>query len=140
MTYQKQQWRNNDHSTPLSAERLNHMEEGIADAHSNTVGDNQGDVLWSELNPVLDGKAPVSHQHSWGDVTDKPDSYPPATHSHTPASIGAAPASHTHTQYATTAAVDGVSDRVTDLEESAPIIVSAMPSSPLPGRIYLVTE
>lgn len=126
MTYQKQQWRNNDRSTPLSAERLNHMEEGIADAHSNAVGDDAGDVMWSELNPILDGKAPVSHQHSWGDVTDKPDVYPPETHS--------------HTQYATTSAVDGVSGRVTALEESAPIIVSSLPSSPLPGRIYLVTE
>ena len=32
MTYQKQEWRNNDRSTPLSAERLLHMEEGIATA------------------------------------------------------------------------------------------------------------
>ena len=38
MTYQKQEWRNNDRSTPLSAERLLHMEEGIAAAHSNTGG------------------------------------------------------------------------------------------------------
>lgn len=33
MTYQKQEWRNNDRSTPLSAERLNHMEEGISEAY-----------------------------------------------------------------------------------------------------------
>lgn len=52
-------------------------------------GDSPGDVLWSELNPILDGKASVS--------------------------------------------------RVTALEGSQPIIVSSMPSSPLPGRIYLVT-
>ena len=52
-------------------------------------GDGTGDVLWSELNPILDGKAAAS--------------------------------------------------RVTALEGSQPIIVSSLPASPLPGRIYLVT-
>ncbi len=52
-------------------------------------GDGAGDVLWSELNPILDGKAAVS--------------------------------------------------RVTALEGNQPIIVSSLPASPLPGRIYLVT-
>lgn len=32
MAYQPQEWRNDDPSTPLSAERLLHMEEGIAAA------------------------------------------------------------------------------------------------------------
>lgn len=32
-------------------------------------GDGAGDVLWSELNPVLDGKAAVSHDHALTDVT-----------------------------------------------------------------------
>lgn len=37
MTYNKQTWVNESQgkTTPLSAERLNHMEQGIADAHSN---------------------------------------------------------------------------------------------------------
>ena len=52
---------------------------------------------------------------------------------------GKADATHTHSQYATTAQVDGVSGRVSSLENNAPIIVSSLPSSPLPGRIYLVT-
>lgn len=30
MAYEKQEWVDGDKSTPLSAERLNHMEEGIA--------------------------------------------------------------------------------------------------------------
>lgn len=72
-------------------------------------GDGAGDVLWSELTPVLDGKAAVSHdhtiaqvsglqdeldgkaaaghQHAWGDVTGKPTAYPPESHSHTAADI-----------------------------------------------------
>lgn len=33
MTYYKQEWRNNDPSTPISAARLEHMEQGIFDAH-----------------------------------------------------------------------------------------------------------
>ena len=77
------------------------------------AGDGTGDVLWSELDPVLDGKADVGHMH-------------------TPASIGAAPASHTHAEYAE-------SSRVTALEDSQPIIVSSMDPNPLPGRIYFVT-
>ena len=52
---------------------------------------------------------------------------------------GKADKSHTHSQYATTTTVDGVSGRVSSLENSEPIIVSSLPASPLPGRIYLVT-
>ena len=125
-------------------------------------GDGAGDVLWSELNPVLDGKAPVSHdhtigqvaglqdeldgkaaaghQHSWGDVTGKPATYPPESHTHPQSEVegleaaldGKASTDHTHAEYAT-------SSRVTTLENSQPIIVSSLPASPLPGRIYLVT-
>lgn len=126
------------------------------------TGGGAGDVLWSELNPVLDGKAPVSHdhtigqvtglqdeldakaavghQHSWGDVTGKPETYPAESHSHPQSEVegleaaldGKAGIDHTHSQYAE-------SSRVTALEDSQPIVVSSLPSSPLPGRIYLVT-
>ena len=51
----------------------------------------------------------------------------------------AAAGNHTHSQYATTTTVNSVSGRVTTLENSQPIIVSSLPSSPLPGRIYYVT-
>ena len=44
----------------------------------------------------------------------------------------AARGDHTHSQYAELS-------RVTALEGSQPIIVSSLPASPLPGRIYLVT-
>ena len=118
--------------------------------------------MWSELNLVLDGKASVSHdhtigqvtglrdeldgkataghQHSWGDVTGKPSVYPPESHSHSQSEVegleaaldGKASTDHTHAEYAE-------SSRVTALEGSQPIIVSSLPASPLPGRIYLVT-
>lgn len=64
-------------------------EEQLEDLKGEKGDPGEGDVLWSEINPILDGKAPVS--------------------------------------------------RVTALEDNQPIIVSSMPSSPLPGRIYLVT-
>ena len=75
----------------------------------------------------------------------------PLGHTHTAEDVGAAPASHAHTvgdvtglqsaldEKANTATVTSVSSRVTTLENSAPIIVSSLPASPLPGRIYLVT-
>lgn len=34
MAYVKQEWRDGDRSTPLSAARLNHQEEGISQAHT----------------------------------------------------------------------------------------------------------
>lgn len=48
-------------------------------------GDGTGDVLWSELNPVLDGKAPVSHDHTIEQVTGLED-----------ALVAAGTAEHTH--------------------------------------------
>lgn len=60
MAYTKQNWVNGDPSTPLSAERLNHMEDGIASAVSSgssvttdvqTVREDDG----SEINFLRDG-------------------------------------------------------------------------------------
>ena len=95
---------------------------------------------WVLLAAGRDGTSGAS---SWDDLTDKPATFPPTIgttsdtaaagdHTHTEADAGAAPADHTHSQYA-------ASSRVTALEGSQPIIVSSLPSSPLPGRIYLVT-
>jgi hypothetical protein len=120
-------------------------------------GEGSGDVLWSELNPVLDGKASSSHTHDIDQVSGLRDELD-----------GKANASHTHPHYAeysqvaelendlltfvadfeesmpifadqVSSEVDEVSSRVTVLENSLPIIVSSLPDNPLPGRIYLVT-
>ncbi|AXN53188.1 minor tail protein [Mycobacterium phage Harley] len=54
MAYTKQTWENvPSTNTPLSADRLSHIEDGIADAHS-----------------LADGKADASHTHLLVDVTD----------------------------------------------------------------------
>ncbi|AUX81950.1 minor tail protein [Mycobacterium phage Frankie] len=54
MAYDKQTWENvPSTNTPLSAARLNHIEDGIGDAHD-----------------ALDGKADATHTHVLADVTD----------------------------------------------------------------------
>lgn len=92
-------------------------------AHTHTTSQVTG------LDTALDGKSDVGHTHTQEQVAGL-----------TTALNGKADKSHTHSQYATTAQVNGVSGRVSSLENSAPIIVSSLPASPLPGRIYLVTE
>lgn len=60
-----------------------------------------GASRWSQLQYATLG---------WGDITEKPSTFSPSTHTHpvgqvtglTPSAIGAAPASHTHGQYAPT--------------------------------------
>lgn len=71
MAYDKQEWRNKDKSTPLSASRLLHIEDGIKGAH---------DAV--ENLPEPSNEAP-----SWGDVTDKPSSFTPEDHTHEAADI-----------------------------------------------------
>lgn len=56
MAYTPQEWRNGDPATPLSAERLLHIESGIADAE-------QPDPTWAT-------------------IADKPTTFPPAAHEH----------------------------------------------------------
>ena len=92
---------------------------------------------WVLLAAGQDGKPGAS---SWDDLTGKPVAYPPESHSHPQSEVeglesalaGKASTDHTHAEYAE-------ASRVTALEGSQPIIVSSLPSSPLPGRIYLVT-
>lgn len=106
--------------------------------------------ITDQLNAAIGDKANKTHTHTQAQVTGLSTALngkANASHTHTTSQVtgldtalnGKADASHTHSQYATTAAVDGVSGRVSSLENNAPIIVSSLPSSPLPGRIYLVT-
>lgn len=49
MAYEKQTWNDGDTSTPLSAERLNHIEDGIAaKAEKGDKGDDGADGFPSE--------------------------------------------------------------------------------------------
>lgn len=119
MAYTPQEWRNGDPSTPLSAERLSHIENGIADMEHPTP--------------------------TWASVTGKPATFPPATHAHATADVtgldaalaGKAATSHSHAianvtglqaaldgkqasgSYATSAALADLAARVEALENAA---------------------
>lgn len=67
----------------------------VLDARSITVRPVDGDPV--DLQEYLDGLGGGDVTVAWADVTGKPATYPPATHTHTAADVGAAPASHTHT-------------------------------------------
>lgn len=67
MTYQKQTWLPDELSTPLSAARLTHMEDGIEAAH-----------------------VPL-----WADVQNKPGTFPPSAHTHPASEITGLPSGDT---------------------------------------------
>ncbi len=46
------------------------------------LGDGTVTGALSALNTGLAGKSPSSHSHSWGNITDKPSTFPPSSHSH----------------------------------------------------------
>lgn len=75
--------------------------------------------ITDQLNAAVGNKADKSHTHDVGDVTGLQSELDGK---------------------ASVETVTSVSSRVTTLENAQPIIVSSLPSSPLPGRIYLVTE
>lgn len=58
MAYDKQEWRNDDPETPMSAARFTHMEDGIGEAHD----------LADAARSTADNAAPSDHTHDLGDV------------------------------------------------------------------------
>lgn len=64
MAYDKQTWNNDDPATPITAERLGHIEDGIAGAHDEVDGiDLSGFATTSALNTGLAGKSDTDHSH-----------------------------------------------------------------------------
>lgn len=63
-----------------------------------------GDVAWTEVTGKPTTFTPATHTHLWADITDKPTTFTPATHSHAIADVtglqtaldGKASSSHTH--------------------------------------------
>ena len=104
------------------------------------AGAGTGDVLWSELDPVLDGKASADHQHPWTDIQDKPETYPPESHTHSQSEVegledalaGKASTGHTHSEYATTAQVEARTPEIRT--------VSSPEQATSPGVLYVVME
>lgn len=70
MAYVKQSWANDDPSTPLSAPRLIHIEDGIEDAHEAVEAiDLSSFVTLEDLTTALAGKANSDHTHSASDIS-----------------------------------------------------------------------
>ena len=137
MAYDPHQWADGeDGGTPITAERLNHMEDGIEDAAStatwgqvanrpSTFSPSNHDHPISEvtgLQSALDSKQATGDYATqgdvsdaidaipaptWGDVSGKPSTFTPATHTHAIADV-------TGLQ----AALDALSDRLDDLENA----------------------
>lgn len=59
MAYEKQTWKNDDPSTPLSAARLGHIEDGIGAAADDAAA----------AQTTAGNAAPADHKHGAGDVT-----------------------------------------------------------------------
>jgi tail-like repeat protein len=108
MTYTKQTWADSPATTsPISAARLTHIEDGIGDAHDLAAGLETSKATTTALTTGLAGKADSSHTHTIGNVTGLQaalDGKAGSTHSHAVADVtglqatldGKAPASHTH--------------------------------------------
>lgn len=81
-----------------------------------------GASRWSQLQYATLG---------WGDITEKPSTFSPSTHTHpvsqvtglTPSAIGAAPASHTHTLVERAALADKAT-YINDVSDNRPISIS----------------
>lgn len=118
-------------------------------------GDGHGDVLWSELNPVLDGKAPVSHDHTALQISDATtvgrNVLTAASQAAARTAIGAGTSSlalgttsstaaagnHSHSGYATTSQVNA---KVTGVGITAIEAVTELPTTGEPGVLYLIEE
>ena len=72
-----------EHTHPLSeVDGLEAALDSKADVgHDHTIGQVSG------LRDELDSKAPAVHPHSWGEITSKPETYPPESHDHTASQI-----------------------------------------------------
>lgn len=109
MAYTPQEWRNGDAATPLSAERLLHIENGIA-------GIEHPAPAWADVTgkpatypPTVGTTATTAkagdYQPTWAQVSGKPSTFAPAAHDHVTADVtgldaalsGKAATSHTHT-------------------------------------------
>ena len=75
--YVKQAWKNKPNvSSPLNADRMNHMEAGIEN-NSKKIKETV-----TAVNELTENKANKDHSHAWSAITGKPSSFTPASHTH----------------------------------------------------------
>lgn len=76
MAFEKNNWKSGD---VISATKLNAMEDGIVESSE--------PVAWAEITGKPTTFAPETHSHAWGDVTGKPTTFAPSEHTHTIANV-----------------------------------------------------
>ena len=106
MAFEKNNWKSGE---VISSTKLNAMEDGIVEGLE--------PVTWAEITSKPETFTPETHSHDWEDVTGKPATFAPETHSHAWAEITGKPATfapetHTHT----IANVTGLQEKIDDLE------------------------
>ena len=67
MAFEKNNWKSGD---VISSTKLNKMEDGIVEASE--------PVAWENVTDKPTTFEPSTHSHDWADVTGKPDTFPPA--------------------------------------------------------------
>lgn len=72
-----------DGSDPLTPEMIDAANRTHASQHA--IGGSD------PITPGSIGAATASHTHSWSEVTSKPSTFPPSTHTHTASQVGALP-------------------------------------------------
>ena len=71
MAFEKNNWKSGD---TISSTKLNAMEDGIVEGLE--------PVTWADVTEKPETFTPATHSHDWEDVTWKPTTFAPATHSH----------------------------------------------------------
>ena len=106
MAFEKNNWKSGD---VISATKLNAMEDGIVEGSE--------PVTWADVTEKPATFAPATHSHDWAEITGKPTTFAPETHSHAWEDVTGkpttfAPETHTHT----IANVTGLQAKIDDLE------------------------
>ena len=76
MAFEKNNWKSGD---TISSTKLNAMEDGIVEGLE--------PVTWADVTEKPATFAPATHSHDWEDVTGKPTTFAPETHTHTIANV-----------------------------------------------------
>ena len=76
MAFEKNNWKSGD---VISATKLNAMEDGIVEGSE--------PVTWAEITGKPTTFAPETHSHAWEDITGKPTTFAPSEHTHTIANV-----------------------------------------------------
>ena len=76
MAFEKNNWKSGD---VISSEKLNAMEDGIVECST--------PVTWADVTGKPTTFAPETHSHAWEDITGKPTTFAPSEHTHTIANV-----------------------------------------------------